>query len=338
MLIKKIARNFVFPLITKLGLEKLILLSGKHKRMVLVYHGVVPRPDFSISGGHIDSLQFEKHLKYFKKHFNVVPSAEIFEMKRKNIVPSKPTIAITFDDGYENNYTYAFSLLKKYNLPSTFFITTQCIEDENAILWYDKLYFIKNKVNFAEIDFSQANVGGDKILKAKECRNNGEFISFIKHLSTLEKEEFFKIIKTKINYEAIIKNSDRDLWKMMKREQLLEIANTKGMELGTHTHTHPNLGEIKLADALLELKKSKQLLEQLSSKNIRSIAFPDGNYNDEIKKACIDMGYTDLFAVSYQLENDYNDKNILPRFCISCTTTTESNIIQINAGFRKTGF
>ena len=32
------------------------------------------------------------------------------------------------------------------------------------------------------------------------------------------------------------------------------------------------------------------------------------------------------------------DKNILPRFCISCTTTAESNIIQVNAGFRKSGF
>lgn len=338
MIAKTIARKIIFPSITALGVEKLLSLTSKNKRMILMYHGVVPHPDFSIGAGHIDSAQFENHLKYLKKNFNVVSTSELFEMYRKNIIPSKPAIAITFDDGYENNYTFAFPLLKKYNLPATFFIATQCIEDENAVLWYDRLYFIKNKVKFPEIDFSNANVSESRKISVKKCRSNSEFVDFFKYLSTAEKEEFFKIIKMKINYEEIIKKSDRGLWKMMDKQQLYEVANTKGMELGSHSHSHPNLGEIQSDDAINELRKSKILLEQVTGKKVVSIAFPDGNYTEDVKKASRELGYTDLFAVKYQLESDYKDKNILPRFCISCTTTTESNIVQINAGFRKAGF
>ncbi len=53
------------------------------------------------------------------------------------------------------------------------------------------------------------------------------------------------------------------------------------------------------------------MLEQVTGKKITSIAFPDGNYTDEVKKTCMNAGYTDLYAVSYQLASDNNDKNIL---------------------------
>ncbi|MBU3958968.1 MAG: polysaccharide deacetylase family protein, partial [Candidatus Omnitrophica bacterium] len=43
--------------------------------------------------------------------------------RHKKRIPPK-SVAITFDDGYKNNYTYAFPILKKYNLPAMIFIIT----------------------------------------------------------------------------------------------------------------------------------------------------------------------------------------------------------------------
>ena len=56
---------------------------------------------------------FEEHLQYLKAQgYNVVtaPQAMILLKSRQNVMN---TVILTFDDGYENNYTEAFTLLKK---------------------------------------------------------------------------------------------------------------------------------------------------------------------------------------------------------------------------------
>ena len=40
----------------------------------------------------------------------------------------KKPVIITFDDGYENNYTYAYPILKKYNFTATIFVCTDFID------------------------------------------------------------------------------------------------------------------------------------------------------------------------------------------------------------------
>jgi len=52
-----------------------------------------------------------------------------YHLQRKPL-PEKPII-ITFDDGFLNNYTYLYPLLKKYNLKATIFLTVQHIGDTN---------------------------------------------------------------------------------------------------------------------------------------------------------------------------------------------------------------
>ena len=44
---------------------------------------------------------------------------------------NKPCVVITFDDGYKNNYTNAYPILKKYNIPAIIFLTTNFIDSKN---------------------------------------------------------------------------------------------------------------------------------------------------------------------------------------------------------------
>ena len=57
---------------------------------------------------------------------NVTP--ERFEEHLKLISKYKRDVEISFDDGYENNFTYAYPLLLKHKLTATFFITTDFID------------------------------------------------------------------------------------------------------------------------------------------------------------------------------------------------------------------
>lgn len=100
-------------------------LSAKYAVPILMYHSVIPdpEPDNMLA---VSVKSFERQMRFLKKHrYNVVSVEEIADMiKNKKRMPHK-TIAVTFDDGYKDNYDYAFPILKKYGLAATVFIITQ---------------------------------------------------------------------------------------------------------------------------------------------------------------------------------------------------------------------
>ncbi len=322
---KSIARKIVFPAVVKLNLEKLFSFSAKQNKLILVYHGVVQTPNHAVSVGPISTQQFEQHLKYYKENFDVVPQGEIFKMYRDDFKPKKKTIAITFDDGYENNYTNAYPLLRKFGFPATMFIISQCVENDNAVTWYDYLDFIKQDLNVSQ-------------LQNGKFKTIAELKRYIQTINIEQRKTLFAEIEKQIDIKNYIAKLPREFWKLMNTQQLRELSDSGLIEIAAHTHNHPNLGDIKVEDAKQEVTQCKQLLEGVIQKEVRSIAFPDGSYTDEVKKVCVDAGYKNLLAVDYRCASDAKDKTILPRYCLSSTTTHESNMIQVNRSFKTFGF
>lgn len=323
---KNIARKIVFPAIMKLHLEKLLSAWSEDNKLILVYHGVVANPDHSISVGPIATSQFAQHLGYFKENFDVVSQDAIFKMYRDDYTPKRKTIALTFDDGYENNYTNAFPLLKKYGFPATMFAISNCVLDDEMLTWYDYLDFVKHDLD------------PKKIVTTKKLNSIAELKDFVKTLNISDRQTLFKEIQKQVNIADYKGKLPREFWKLMNPAQLRELAASGLIEVAAHTNNHPNLAEIKIEDAREEVTRCKQLLEATIDKEVKSIAFPDGSYNDEVKRVCLDAGYKNLLAVDYRCPSDLADKNILPRYCLSSTTTLESNMIQVNRNFKTYGF
>ena len=97
-------------------------IQGKYVVPIAMYHSVNPAalPENRIA---VSAQTFERQMHFLKRHhYNVLPLESIAKLiKERKKIPPK-TIAITFDDGYKDNYIYAFPVLKKYNLPATIFI------------------------------------------------------------------------------------------------------------------------------------------------------------------------------------------------------------------------
>ena len=79
-------------------------------------------------------------MRYLASHFRVLSLAEIIERIRAGRGIEPRTIAVTFDDGYRDNYLYVDLILKKYNLPVTLFAATGFIGTAN-VMWNDRLAF-----------------------------------------------------------------------------------------------------------------------------------------------------------------------------------------------------
>lgn len=328
--LKTLARKIAFPIIVNTGLEKLLAASAEHNKLILVYHGVVEKPDHALSPGPIAVSQFEEHLAYFKKYFDIVSLSDIFEMYRKDVKPKRKTIAITFDDGYENNYLRAVPLLKQYNFPATIFVLGSSMQNESDIIWYDHLTFIKDRLDYSKIDTGAINEPG--------VSSFYELSRLIQRIDLSKRELLFEEIDKQIKLSEVVNQYPREYWKLMTAEENRTLADTELIEIAAHSYSHPNLGEIPLPAAKEEIEKSKRLIEGAIAKPVKALAYPDGSYTDEVKRLSLEAGYTNLLAVDYRLKSDQADKNILCRYCISSTTTYESNIIAVNRAFKTYGF
>ncbi|MFZ5632823.1 MAG: polysaccharide deacetylase family protein [Bacillota bacterium] len=90
---------------------------------ILMYHKVNPDPRTGGYGLRVTPRAFEKQMAYLSRSgyvsISLTDLADHFEKNKP--LPSKPVI-ITFDDGYLDNYTYAYPILKKYGMTATIFV------------------------------------------------------------------------------------------------------------------------------------------------------------------------------------------------------------------------
>jgi peptidoglycan/xylan/chitin deacetylase (PgdA/CDA1 family) len=96
---------------------------------VLFYHKIdKPTPDVKIRGAFTAPARFAKQMSYLKRHgFNFLTASEMIRHYRQQGEFPARSISITFDDGWKDNYTHAFPVLKKLGIPATIFLVPSVI-------------------------------------------------------------------------------------------------------------------------------------------------------------------------------------------------------------------
>lgn len=97
------------------------------RRVALSYHSVGRDGTLASTAATV----FRSQLEWLKQHCRVVPFSLLMQFVPKP-GDTRPLVAITFDDGYEDNYWHAFAQLREFGLPATFFITTGLIDGDTA--------------------------------------------------------------------------------------------------------------------------------------------------------------------------------------------------------------
>lgn len=330
-LTKRVARNLIFPTIVGLGLEKVLSAFGEKKVINLIFHGVVKKDSTEYCPRHIEAGQFEKLLNYFSKNFDIITLDEAFEWKSKGIKPKRNTLTISFDDGYQNNLKIALPLLEKYKIPTTVCVSSLCLQKEIfPMLWHDVIdgmeYYFKGK------EYTFCNYQIKNFLDIKTGKHIYDIVKEADY--QLRDSELKKLIE-EYQLAEKFKNMPEEAWKLMDKDEVIELSKSPYITIASHGHYHYNLGLIDIEKAKWELKYSKEQLENCIEKPVEMFAYPDGDYTLEIKDIATEIGYKMQLAVPYNFKEDVTDSRILNRAGISSTTTYSSNIFFLHNNFRN---
>lgn len=330
---KIIARKVVLPILTGLRFDKLLLLSAKNNCVIVNFHGVSDVLGNRFNNRHIDINEFEKILIYLKENFRIVGLPEIFEIHRSGKQPNKKTIALTFDDGYLNNFSKALPVLKKHNIPATFYLISKGLIDDFYYVWPDIIDLIqrnvKENITLEEEIFRYPSFYSDKLKL--------NLVDFLKSCGSI-REKYIKELTDKYSFHLDIAKKYPQLIELIRKNEFPKYANEPLIEYGSHTHTHFNLEYLTSSECEAELLESKKIIKEFTGKDPISLAFPDGSYSKETLEVASRTGYKNLVAVSYKFNEANKDPNLLSRFTISNSTTWQSNALRLASEFKKFAF
>ena len=123
----------IFLIVAIIALK--LFLNSIYRLPILMYHSIDYTSDRK-DRMTISPEVFAKQMRYLHDNkYNVISLEKAVSYIRDRKRPPAKTVAITFDDGYENNYKYVYPVLKRYNIPATIFIITDFVGTEGFLNW-----------------------------------------------------------------------------------------------------------------------------------------------------------------------------------------------------------
>jgi peptidoglycan/xylan/chitin deacetylase (PgdA/CDA1 family) len=243
---------------------------------LLTYHRVLPLHEvrtYPFGGMVIARDEFEGQVAHLARRHHVLPLPEAISRLAEGSLPPR-AVAITFDDGYQDNYEHALPILRRYGLPAAFFVVTDAI-DGHCRLWWD---VVAEAVTMGAEQLDPQPLAGLPPWVRAAFQSSGPgsgeaATDLVRRLNDTAREERHSVL-------AAIQEAARGPGQAGRRIMLSwdeareMVAN--GMHFGTHTKTHAFLDEIGEEEALAEVSGSIARISEALHLDTHILAYPRG--------------------------------------------------------------
>ena len=269
--IKSVANTLLY----RVGFFELIHLIQKRRVTIIMYHRFAEKPEpFKIYRD-----IFEQQVRFFLKKYNIISLSHYVQvLAGERIDLPRNALVLTIDDGYEDNFLYAFPVLKKYNIPATIFLTTDFISAK-AWLWSNKLEYILKNSSKVHFSFSVYDVEQTFHVDTFAGWHQAQLFLFnyCRNVSDIKKDQLLVALSEELKVkfpEETTQEFAPLTWAQIREMQEFNI------EYGSHTCTHPIMS--RLTDQALEreLQSSKREIEKETIAPVRVFCYPNGTKED----------------------------------------------------------
>lgn len=270
-------------------------LRGERDALVpFLFHSLF-RGEDEIASNLVDPLQkttvaqFRQFVEYYVGHgYTFVSPADMLG----GLAPGRKYAAITFDDGYYNN-ALALPVLEAFDVPATFFISANHVRDGKCY-WWDALH---------------------RELSARGATAEEIYDDAIA-MKSLTTEAMEAALVKRFGHDVLRPRGDID--RPFTPAELRTFAAHRLVHIGNHTANHAILTNYAADDVRKQVADAQAMLIEMTGRTPISIAYPNGDYSDDVIRACEEVGLKVGFTVrpeKMSLDEGSADLMRVGRFC-----------------------
>jgi peptidoglycan/xylan/chitin deacetylase (PgdA/CDA1 family) len=251
---------------------------------------------------------FRERLRWICEWCNVLPLEDAVAALARGTLPERAW-AITFDDGYADNFAVAMPILREHCLPATFFIATGFLD--GGRMWNDTVIEALRRTARSTLDLSPLGLGTHALGSVEERRAAIDAL--------LGKLKYQPVEERQHNVDAVASAAGATLPDdlMMTAAQVRELASA-GMGIGAHTVMHPILARIDVPSARRDIADGRDALAAITAQPVRLFAYPNGkpirDYDAEHVGMVRSLGFSAAVSTSPGAARTDDSLFELPRF------------------------
>jgi peptidoglycan/xylan/chitin deacetylase (PgdA/CDA1 family) len=280
--------------------------AHRGRALIITYHRFSERE----GGARISARAFAEQAQYLATHYTLVPLSQLADCLRRREIPPG-LAAITIDDGYRDAYEIAFPILRRHCAPATVFVVTEFVNG-TTWLWTDKPRYL---TALAAPQAFEIGIGDHKLRlelngAASRAVAAGLINASLKPLS----EEARDALIERLAFKLRVKLPERPPaeYCAINWGQAREMADA-GVEIGSHTLTHPiltGLGDARLRE---EVAQSRDRIQNALGRKVETFCYPNGDYDLRTQREVAHAGYRLAVTTDVGLNNGRNDPLALRR-------------------------
>jgi peptidoglycan/xylan/chitin deacetylase (PgdA/CDA1 family) len=284
--------------------------ASRGRLSILIFHRVLPKVD-PLFPQEMHAQRFDALCACLASWFNVLPLDQAVRRLKAGSLPQR-ALAITFDDGYADNFEVATPILKRHGLCATFFIATGFLD--GGRMWNDSVIESVRRTPLHTLALQQLGVPGLMNMAVGRVAEKQEAITriirAIKYLPVPQRLTLTQEL-------AVLAQATLPTDLMMTGEQVRAMRRA-GMQIGAHTVSHPILAKLSDHETQDEIRNSKHHLEDLLDEPVTLFAYPNGkpgqDYSPRSVQIAKDLGFEAAVSTAWGACNARTDLFQIPRF------------------------
>jgi peptidoglycan/xylan/chitin deacetylase (PgdA/CDA1 family) len=278
-----------------------------HRLLTLIYHRVLAEHDY-MRPDEVTLAKFEWQMELLARYFRVYPLSEALQLQQAGELPAR-SVAITFDDGYADNYQTALPVLRRFGLHATFFVASGYLD--GGRMWNDSVLEGVRLIEHDKLDLSEEGMGVLDLSSTKRKAEAGlQILRIIKHRNSSERARLADLVASRA--------TDRLPDNLMMTSQELKKLSDSGMEIGGHTVSHPILATLSAEESRREIVHGKQALEAIVDQPVSLFAYPNGKADADFQRKDAEnvskSGFYAAVTTHWGVAERSTDPFQLPRF------------------------